>query len=221
VRSSFKNPIKIFFIILTIYTMSTTDTLPLPELILESKTAPLVFPEDMGFPTYQLSTDGNNNFSWTPASSGSEPARIINTGMNTYVTTELTPADNTVRIVANSVPTITSTSTTTTINNILSVQSANLWSVRTTTTNVSSVAATDNILRWNGTANGTVSLPAAASHPGRKVIIENINATFLISIGFAGGDTIGGSTAAFRLTNQYDRASFVSDGVTDWMIFNG
>ena len=68
------------------------------------------------------------------------------------------------------------------------------------------------------TANITISLPDAATMPGKRVIVKKVDPTaYTVTLDAAGGDHIDGA-AGQTITTQYGRVGVESDGVGWWIV---
>lgn len=88
----------------------------------------------------------------------------------------------------------------------------------TITATTYTVAATDAWLIYNNGANGTITLPTAASYPGRALVIKTVTANTVVSaasnvVPLAGGAA--GTAILAATAGKY--AQLVSDGV-NWII---
>jgi hypothetical protein len=86
------------------------------------------------------------------------------------------------------------------------------------TANVVLVSA-NQVARLDPTAGGfSATLPAAAGLGGQVIILKNVStSTNIVTVLPTGADTIDGLTSQL-LTGDHFQASFISDGVSSWMI---
>ncbi len=78
------------------------------------------------------------------------------------------------------------------------------------------VLATDSVIAWNGTATGTITLPAAVSgsgnFKGRTYTIKNTSGAYTVAVAASGSETI--DSASTYLISPGASATFVSTGAT-------
>jgi hypothetical protein len=108
-------------------------------------------------------------------------------------------------------------STETKINNKTNLEGAICFTPTITSTNNYIVATSDSSIIWEGTANGSVTLPLADAAPGRKLLIYN-KSNFTVAVTPAGSETIEGTSTPISLSDIYDSVELQSDGVDNWMV---
>ena len=87
--------------------------------------------------------------------------------------------------------------------------------VLSTGSNVSVTSSATQVVIASGTAQ-TLTLPAAASFPGRTITFKKTAATGSVTVSRAGADSIDGAYTSYKLFSQYSYLTFVSDGVSIW-----
>ena len=87
-----------------------------------------------------------------------------------------------------------------------------------TKTTTYTATGNDGLLIGDTSGGGfTITLPSAASNPGKVLRFKNIG-TNTLTLARAGSDTIDGATSR-TLTVQYEAIELVSDGASAWHVF--
>ncbi len=99
-------------------------------------------------------------------------------------------------------------------NSINSSSDGFLFEISTATGNYTATTA-DQLILFNGTANGTVTLPDPAEAEGKRFVVKNISA-YVCTVATPSGE-IDGETDA-DIADQYTSLDFVSDGTNYWIV---
>ena len=178
----------------------------------------MTFPVNSGNNGYVLSTNGSGTLNWVAQSGGGgSTTRIENAGTTTQVDTDRVGFSNLVYIKANSVDAVVVSSTETKINNKTNIEGSISFTPTITSTNNYVVAASDSSIIWEGTANGSVTLPLSDTDPGRKLLIYN-KSNFSVSVTPSVGETIDGTATPISMDSMFDSVELQSDGVDNWMV---
>jgi hypothetical protein len=183
----------------------------------------LTWPVDAGTSGYILSTDGNGNLTWVEDTGGNtggntDSTTISNSGDTTSITTERIGFPDTIFVTANNDDVLTITQDETLIDNRIKVGSEFNYSPTLITDNSYLLSNDITFINWDGTANGTITLPTVADNSGRLIIIQNISTSFTVSIGPNAGDLIMGKTDNCELKKKHDVIQFISDSIDNWII---
>ena len=181
----------------------------------------LTWPITAGTAGYVLSTDGNGNLAWVADTAGgiTDGTTISNSGGSTKITTERIGFPDYIFVTADTDDVITINTDFTLIDNRLKIGGEFNYSPTLITDNSYLLPDGITFINWDGTANGTLTLPSVSNNKGRLIIIQNItNNTYILFIGPDVGDLIAGKTDDCTLKMQYDVIQLISDGINNWVI---
>lgn len=79
------------------------------------------------------------------------------------------------------------------------------------------VAINESFIRYRGTTNATITLPAGTANAGRQLLIEN-QSDFVVTVKATDADMIDGDPDSISLDARFASASMISDGLGNWLL---